>query len=84
MTLEVAAAGPNPYPMDMPASLVIGQGSFTSTSLGHGSAGLYNPVAATFSPSGDLWVADRANNRVLEYVPPFTTGMAATVALGQP
>jgi len=82
--LEAAAAGPNPYSMDMPASLVIGQGSFTSSTLGHGSAELSNPVAASFSPSGDLWAVDRGNNRVLEYVPPFTTGMAATVALGQP
>ena len=81
--LEAAAAVPNPYPIDMPASLALGQGSFTSTAFGHGSAALYNPVAAAFSPSGDLWVVDRGNNRVLEYVPPFTTGMAATVALGQ-
>jgi hypothetical protein len=29
-----------------------------------------------------LWVADRGNNRVLEYAPPFSTGMAASVELG--
>jgi len=34
--------------------------------------------------SGNVWVADADNSRVLEFRPPFATGMAASVALGQP
>ena len=40
------------------------------------------PAAVAFDASGDLWVADRGNNRVLEYAPPFSTGMAASMELG--
>ncbi len=42
------------------------------------------PDAVTFDGNGDLWVSDGANDRVLEFVPPFSTGMAATVELGFP
>jgi hypothetical protein len=33
---------------------------------------------------GNLWVADGLNNRVLEFKPPFSSGMAASLVLGQP
>lgn len=42
------------------------------------------PAAVAFDASGDLWVADRGNNRVLEYQPPFSAGMAARLELGYP
>jgi sugar lactone lactonase YvrE len=44
----------------------------------------WNPTGLAFDAHGDLWVADNGNNRVLEFVPPFSNGMAATVAVGQP
>ena len=41
--------------------------------------------SVTFDGSGNLWVADRNNNRVLKYpLANLVTGGAATVALGQP
>jgi DNA-binding beta-propeller fold protein YncE len=42
------------------------------------------PTGLAFDSEGDPWVADSANNRVLKFVPPFSTGMAASLELGQP
>jgi uncharacterized protein YjbI with pentapeptide repeats len=36
-----------------------------------------------FNPYGDLWLTDFTNNRVLEFVPPFSDGMSASLVLGQ-
>ena len=68
----------------LPASLVIGEpdlntacaASPTQTTLGS-SAGI------TFDQHGNLWVADTANARVLRFSPPFTSGEAANLVLGQ-
>src|SRR5262249_42414720 len=38
---------------------------------------------AAFDAAGNLWVGDAANNRVLRYSPPFSTGMSANLVLGQ-
>jgi hypothetical protein len=51
-----------------------------------GSAGantLNQPLGAAFDSSGNLWVADALNNRVLEFKTPFTSNMNASVVLGQ-
>jgi sugar lactone lactonase YvrE len=81
-----------PFSTGMPASLELGQpasapftsGSAIVTTPGIPSAAsLAAPVAVTFDASGNLWVADYGFNRVLEYTPPFTNGMAATSVLGQ-
>jgi hypothetical protein len=45
---------------------------------------LCSPTGITFDPEGNLWVADMSDNRVLEFAPPFTPGMAAQLELGQP
>ncbi len=45
---------------------------------------LSSPSSATFDSSGNLWVADSGNNRVLEFKPPFSTNEVASVVLGQP
>ena len=79
-----------PFSNGMSATLVIGQTSLTS--LAGCNQGLAAPTASTicgaegmtFDASGDLWVGDSNNERVLEFKPPFTTGMAASVELGQP
>ena len=46
------------------------------------STGLDTPNGLAFDSSGNLWVADSSNNRVLEYKAPFTTGEAASLVLG--
>ena len=73
------------------ANLVIGQTDFYSASCnqnGPVSANtLCNPDGLAVDKSGNLFVADLSNNRVLEYSAPFksghTTNQAATVAIGQ-
>jgi len=42
------------------------------------------PTALQFDSSGDLWVADTGNGRVLEFVPPLSNGMAASLEIGYP
>ncbi len=72
------------------ASVEIGQPSFgvTTTTPANvtvaSQASLYGPVSVAFDSSGDLWVSDFVDNRVTEYVPPFTSGMNASLELGQP
>ncbi len=65
------------------ATLVIGQQNFLSGRSGTTSTTLYYPWDLAFDSDGNLWVADYLNERVLEYQPPFTTGMAASAVLGQ-
>src|SRR3989454_11762427 len=65
------------------ATVVIGQGSFTTNTAGTTATTLLNPTGISFDSAGNLWVADQANNRVLEYAAPVTTGEAATVVVGQ-
>jgi len=72
-----------PFSTGMAASLVLGQGNFTNNAESIGPTAMNGPWAVAFDGSGNLWVADYDNNRVLEFVPPFTNNMAATVVLGQ-
>ena len=79
-----------------PADLVIGQPDFLS-SLCNGAAdtvsasSLCSPAGLAVDGSGNLYVADSDNNRVLEYANPFTAcagvfpcvGGAANLVLGQ-
>jgi sugar lactone lactonase YvrE len=80
-----------PFSNDMAASLELGQPSgataFTSQAANNGGISattLYKPAQPAFDGYGNLWVADSYNNRILEYTPPFSNGMAATLELGQP
>jgi sugar lactone lactonase YvrE len=65
----------------MNASVVLGQTGFTTATVGDTSAELVNPAYLIFDSQGNLWVSDRGNSRVQKFVPPFTTGMAATVSI---
>ena len=74
-----------------PADQVIGQRDFLTTApQGPGadlSTGLYQPIAAVTDASGNLYVVDAGNNRILRYPAPFSqTGALLTVdlILGQP
>lgn len=75
-----------PFTTGMNASLVLGQTSF-STPQGNcstiGAAGMMFPSGVAIDSHGDVWVADKQANRVTEYAPPLSNGMAATVVLGQ-
>lgn len=73
-----------PFSDGMVATFVIGQDSFANDSCASSQTGLCNPEGIGFDPSGDLWVADNGNNRVLEYAPPFSDGMGAHLVVGQP
>ncbi|TLX81588.1 MAG: hypothetical protein E6K98_07045, partial [Thaumarchaeota archaeon] len=65
------------------ATVVIGQGTFTTSTFGTTATTLFNPFAISFDSAGNLWAADTNNERVLKYAAPITTGEAATVVIGQ-
>jgi sugar lactone lactonase YvrE len=72
-------------------AMVIGQGGdFFATGCNLGGSQpdeftLCTPQRLTIDGSGNLWVADTGNNRVLEYSNPLMTGnLAATIVIGQP
>lgn len=77
-----------PFSTGMAASLELGQPpatAFTSVLSQTPSANsLDGPMGLTFDSNGNLWVADQSNNRVLEFIQPFTNGMAASIVVGQP
>jgi hypothetical protein len=73
-----------PFSTGMKASLVIGQTDMASSGSGLASSSFNLPWAITFDSKGDLWVADWDNSRVLEFLPPFFTGMSASRVIGQP
>ena len=79
-----------------PADLVIGQPDFLSSACNRGNSGpdsntLCSPEGVAVDGSGNLYVADQANSRVLEYANPFAAcagafpcvGGAANIVLGQ-
>jgi sugar lactone lactonase YvrE len=68
-----------PFTPDMNATVILGSGNASSAATDE-----FGPSAIAFDSDGNLFVADADNNRVLEYQPPFSTGMAASVAIGQP
>jgi secreted PhoX family phosphatase len=65
------------------ASLVIGQSSFTAENEATNATGLGYPVGVAFDSSGDLWVADNGNNRVLEYAGPSTSSVSSSTVSSQ-
>ncbi len=73
-----------PFSTGKTASLVIGQPNFSSAAATPVSASsLSFPYGLAFDSSGNLFVADAHNNRVLVYTPPFATGMTAGRVFGQ-
>lgn len=72
-----------PFTNNMAASLVLGQADFTSSDSGTSATTLYQPMGIEFDSTGNLWVVDFYNNRVLQFRTPFSNGMAASLVLGQ-
>jgi sugar lactone lactonase YvrE len=81
-----------PFSTGMSATLAIGQSSTGAEGAVPCNQGGASPTASTlcdpyglaFDPTGNLWVVDNQNSRILEFKPPFSTGMAASLELGQP
>ena len=69
------------------AAVVFGQaGSFTSSlpnNGGRSANSLLNPVGVVVDASGNLYVADQGNHRILEYTTPLTTDTTADTVFGQ-
>lgn len=70
------------------ADLVLGQPDFTTVaptrSFNMTAATLAQPAGMAVDAQGRLYVADYRNSRVLQYTPPFTNGMAASLVFGKP
>lgn len=70
------------------ASVVIGQRNFSSRTSGNSPNVTRNelnfPGRIAFDASGNLWVPDGGNSRVLKFQPPFSVGMNASLVLGEP
>lgn len=76
-----------PTTKDTTADKVFGQGGdFTLNTANNGGVSansLFLPWAVALDASGNLYVADEANNRVLEYDTPLATGTTADAVFGQ-
>lgn len=77
-----------PHASGQAADIVLGQAAFDSGDPNRGGTPatntLYNPTHVSVDQTNSLWVADRNNNRVLKFTPPFANGQAAALVLGQP
>ena len=68
----------------MAATIVIGQPDFTTVTPGLTNSKLTFPSNMAFDSAGNLFVVDSNNARVLMFLAPLSTGMAASVVIGQP
>src|SRR5207245_10812665 len=65
------------------ATVVVGQGTFTTETSGTTATTLNGPYTISFDSAGNLWVADKVNNSALKYAAPLTTGVAPAVRVRQ-
>ncbi|MGB9003162.1 MAG: hypothetical protein WCC52_05090 [Nitrosotalea sp.] len=72
-----------PFSTNQFAISVIGQENFTTNLPGVTADSMNTPYGIIFDKSGNLWVTDGNNARVLGYTPPFNNGMSASLVLGQ-
>ncbi len=73
-----------PFTNDMPANMVVGQRNLTTSICGNDAQTLCHPRDLGFDASGNLWVVDSDNNRVLVFLAPLSTSEAASLVIGQP
>lgn len=81
----------DPVNTDTTADIVIGQPDLTSAERNQDTGNptpkqnsLSNPIGVGLDASGNLYVADESNNRVLRFEAPLTTNMNASRVFGQP
>jgi sugar lactone lactonase YvrE len=77
----------SPLRVDRTADRVLGQPDFNSNLGNNGgpsAVSLWQPTGVAVDKQGNLWVADSANNRVLEYDRPLATDAVADRVFGQP
>lgn len=76
----------SPFTTNTTADAVLGQANLTSNASPQPptATSVRFPQDATIDGSGNLYVADTVNNRVLQYTPPFVNGEAAARVFGQP
>ncbi len=81
-----------PFTDGMDASVVFGQAQFTTANCPGGggrqtasvsATELVGPSGVAVDADGNLWVSDFYASRITKYAPPFSSGMAATVAIGK-
>ena len=77
-----------PLTTDTTADLVFGQGNFTDSGCNGGAlnpsaSSLCAPDGVAVDSSGDLYVAEFSNNRVVEYTAPLTSSANAAAVFGQ-
>ena len=72
-----------PFKNGMAADMVIGQRDFTTSVCNVDAGTLCNPRGVAVDASGNLFVADSSNNRVLVFKAPLTKGESATLVIGQ-
>ncbi len=72
-----------PFSTGMAASIAIGQADLNSSNCGTTVSTMDSPLGIAFDATGNLWTGDYTNNRVLEFKAPFTTGMSASLVIGQ-
>ena len=72
-----------PFSNGESASLVLGQSTFGGYVGATTVKGMNSPTYLAFDLSGNLWITDQGNNRVLEFTAPFSTGKAASLVIGQ-
>lgn len=73
-----------PFTNGMAASIALGQADLNSSTCATSATALCYPwEGLAFDSKGNFFVADYSNCRIVEYQPPFATGMAATLAIGQ-
>jgi hypothetical protein len=65
------------------ATLVLGQTSFVTATATTTQSGMNFPYGVAPDASGNLFVADTDNQRVLMFSPPFSNGMLAVSVVGQ-
>ncbi len=73
--------------LDTTAAHVFGQPDFTHNTANNGglsASSLNSPIGVALDAQGNLYVADHANSRVLEYRAPLTTDTIADIVFGQP
>jgi sugar lactone lactonase YvrE len=76
-------------PANLAATHIFGQTTATASTCNQSSntpsaSTLCGPSGLALDSSGDLFIADGNNNRVLKYITPLTTDLVADVALGEP